>query len=595
MIQDDNDHFIREHLARLCDDEETARLLDLCVGRLLKREGKAWRTVAERHLDEIRHIADWLAGAVVRNEPWLDNIDAAGRPKKIMKFGSLEAASREADKAMLKWLNNVHVAPTMEGDEIPYADLSDGYKVVRLLTPAALDRESSMMQHCVGGGSYDRRVEAENLHILSLRDRFGKAHVTMSVDVASGEIIEMKGKQNVIPAGKYLPYVREFLSSTLLGFTGEFGLFGMIRDAEGTFHKPEELPDQFVSLGGLNLLRARNIRWPKKMTVRGDFGAPGETDSLPDWLEVDGNLTLGTPIEKLPRHLKVGGDFHLDENIFKGEKLPESMDIRFLRLSLESRNILPRNFSNTGDLILFDIKSNMVPKRMQVGGKLTLKPEGFTKWKGDVECLDLRVINTRRLEFAAKLNVVRNLEATRNEVGLPEDLVISGNLVLYDETLCGKSIRLPQRMRVGGYMDLGRCRIETMSTDLRVGGDLILDDAVVDSLEGVKSIGGGLGIDRTSIKELPKTIRKLKYLGASLSSLERLPDGLRIKENLILIGTPMRELPTGLVVGGKLFVHDSGIKDLPDDAKIRGDIIGIPTPSRLCKAPLRGGSLPRPL
>ena len=44
-----------------------------------------------------------------------------------------------------------------EGEE-SVMTFADGSRIVRLLTPEALDRESAMMGHCVGQGAYDKSM-----------------------------------------------------------------------------------------------------------------------------------------------------------------------------------------------------------------------------------------------------------------------------------------------------------------------------------------------------------------------------------------------------------------------------------------------------
>lgn len=85
--------------------------------------------------------------------------------------------------------------------------MDDGYYVVRLMTPEALDRESGVMQHCIGQGAYDHKLEDGNFVYLSMRDRFGKAHATMELDVrpVRGPIlVQCQGKQNRPPEAAYV-------------------------------------------------------------------------------------------------------------------------------------------------------------------------------------------------------------------------------------------------------------------------------------------------------------------------------------------------------------------------------------------------------
>jgi hypothetical protein len=101
----------------------------------------------------VRHVADWISAAVINDEPWLKDIDGEGRTKKLLKIGSLAQAEAEADKAMRRFAFKAAAAPHVDGEgEESIMTFADGGRVVRLLTPAALDRESAMMGHCVGQG-----------------------------------------------------------------------------------------------------------------------------------------------------------------------------------------------------------------------------------------------------------------------------------------------------------------------------------------------------------------------------------------------------------------------------------------------------------
>jgi hypothetical protein len=140
------------------------RLLGLSLGRVLSNtEWTDQRAVLTRNLS---HIIDWLHAAVVNNESWLERRDEFGRPKKLMKFGSLDQIIKEADKAMLKAAQKLQSIQLVEGDEELYQELADGYYLVRLKTAAALDRESAEMQHCVGLGAYDASLNDDNSLIL---------------------------------------------------------------------------------------------------------------------------------------------------------------------------------------------------------------------------------------------------------------------------------------------------------------------------------------------------------------------------------------------------------------------------------------------
>ncbi|MER8573359.1 PcfJ domain-containing protein [Mesorhizobium sp. M1409] len=82
----------------------------------------------------------------------------------------------------------------------------DGYKLVKLLTPEALDLESRRMHHCVGHGSYDAGLAAGNHEIYSLRDRKGRPVATVKIN--RGEIDQIKGKRNASPEARHMAVLK---------------------------------------------------------------------------------------------------------------------------------------------------------------------------------------------------------------------------------------------------------------------------------------------------------------------------------------------------------------------------------------------------
>ena len=48
----------------------------------------------------MRHIRDWLVGAVIRHDPWLDRLNPDGVPLKLAKFGRFEQIVDEIEYTM---------------------------------------------------------------------------------------------------------------------------------------------------------------------------------------------------------------------------------------------------------------------------------------------------------------------------------------------------------------------------------------------------------------------------------------------------------------------------------------------------------------
>ncbi|MCV9963663.1 PcfJ domain-containing protein [Pararhizobium sp. BT-229] len=301
-------------LRGLTDDAKVLRLLEHSVGRVL--DNATTRGVEPLSLidrQQAAHITDWLAAAVENDDPWLKATDLQGRPRKLMKFGSIEAIVSEADKAMRIFLQRNGTVKLREGDEELYAELSDGFHVVRLLTPEALDRESGEMQHCVGQGAYDHKVATEHYEYLSLRDRFGKAHVTIELDLRPARgpiIIQCQGKQNEPPSVAYAtmlgPMFRE--RGIRVGQIGE-----IVYDQNWAAHHLPAMPSGIVVRGSMDVRNIHDLRLPEKMTVHGDFNCEGCHEMvLPMELSVSGGLFMSMGSVRKPAEcISVGQDLGL--------------------------------------------------------------------------------------------------------------------------------------------------------------------------------------------------------------------------------------------------------------------------------------------
>ena len=349
-------------------------LLDVSVGRLLRREGNPLAVDKEK----LRHIADWLRAALVNDEPWLKNVDERGRPKKLMKFGSIDDIVREADKAMLKAAQKHHGVKLVDGDEAFHAEIYDGFYLVRLLRPAALDRESAQMQHCIGDGGYDEYLNDEGDLYLSLRDPQGKAHATM--EIADGKIIQLQGKQNQPPIRKYLDLLVPYIRNSGLDVDLPATHLGHVVDVDGVWHPLENLPEGLTVGRSLDLSRTSISALPDRLTVSGDLIlCRMPITKLPESLTVGGDLNLGgTPITELPNSLTVGRGLYL--NSTNVVALPEGLSVGAdLYLNCTPIAALPRGLTVEADLFLNDTKVTAFPDDLTVRGDLYLRHLHFTE------------------------------------------------------------------------------------------------------------------------------------------------------------------------------------------------------------------------
>lgn len=354
-------------------------LLEACVGRLMSREGGGFAVNKKR----LRHISDWLRAALANDEPWLKNVDDHGRPKKLLKFGSIDAIGREADKAMLKAAQKLCGVKLVDGDEELVEMLEDGYYVVRLLTPAALDRESSQMQHCIGNGGYDDCLKDRNNQYLSLRDPQGKAHATM--EIIAGRLVQLQGKQNAAPIHKYLEVLIPYIRASGLAVDVPSSHLGHVMDIDGAFHPLENLPEGLKVKGNLDLADTQISTLPDGLWVGGYLSLSGTLiTSLPKGLTVGDDLYLdGTPIAELPEGLWVRGDLDLNETLITA--LPRGLKVaKDLDLSDTPIDVLPDDLSVGGSLNLRRTKIAALPKGLSVGRHLNLRETQISELPGDL-------------------------------------------------------------------------------------------------------------------------------------------------------------------------------------------------------------------
>lgn len=131
----------------------------------------------------------------------------------------------------------------------------NGFRWVDVRTSECLSREGGRMGHCVG--SYHRNVSSGETRIFSLRDAKNRPHVTIEISdphgpfwdqqiadhaggsqkslplvptdsgTEVGSVEQIKGKENKAPVGKYVPYVKDFLTVYPVDYT-----YGGERDLE---------------------------------------------------------------------------------------------------------------------------------------------------------------------------------------------------------------------------------------------------------------------------------------------------------------------------------------------------------------------------
>ncbi len=142
-----------------------ARAGSVYVGENLKWERRVRAWYAD-HYQDARHVVDWLHTSLQNGADWIARVDEHGRPKKLMKCGSMDRLMHEADKAMLIAHSRV---PSSERYIEEHVRTYEGYEVVLLQSPEALDIEGRRMGHCIGQGAYDKLLSDPSLRYVSIR------------------------------------------------------------------------------------------------------------------------------------------------------------------------------------------------------------------------------------------------------------------------------------------------------------------------------------------------------------------------------------------------------------------------------------------
>ena len=231
--------------------------------------------------NQLIHIRDWIT----RSNP---------NPATFNTIKNIDMAFNIAET----WFNKQKVTNTQDG--VTGTKLihtySDGYKILQLLTPLALDYESQHMGHCVGKGSYDKKVTSGKTIIYSLRDTKNEPHATM--EVTNNTLKQIKGKQNQPVVEKYRDYIRDLINLNDFKEVNDIRNIGMV-----------ELDNKIYTL--------KQLYEMKDIVVKGDVNLRemGLT-KLPHFKSIGGSLDCShnqlTSLEGCPT--SIGGGLWCNDN-----------------------------------------------------------------------------------------------------------------------------------------------------------------------------------------------------------------------------------------------------------------------------------------
>ena len=543
--QDIQKRAILHHLHAFApQDDQVDPLLVISLGRVLLKEARAGTSLPDiANGDQIRHIYDWLKAEVVTEAAWLSNVDEQGRPRKLMKFGSVDQILKEADKAMMIANQRAGTAAIMAGDEEIIAELADGYSLVRMLSPAALDRESRTMQHCIGNGGYDDELTKEWARFLSLRDASGNPHVTMDISINGDRmhINQIKGKQNAVPIAKYLSVLRPWFAKTnaTLSYSPERGL--MVSTNDEIYHV-SELPDGFECKRDFRAHELEGARIPEGLKVHGHMSVISDDGwkpqkHLPEGLYVDGDLTIKSRfIEVISPNTRVKGDLKAGStNISEiGEGLIVFEDCHLSGTKLEK---LPSKMTVIGNLLITgtkitEIGDDVIMTSLSASGSSLVSLSSKTK-----EYEEIKIDNTpiKRLPEGLKIAKLSAAGVTFDE--FPKDLTVTEELVLY------------------------RAKIPTLSDTVVLPNDAFFEEAEIGEMIGDIVFDG----------PVPSQVN---FRNAKIG---KLPDSITVTEgDLMLSRSDIATLPKHISVSGTLTLSNMpNLKELPDDVEVSCKILDL--------------------
>jgi hypothetical protein len=379
-------------------------LFDCSIRRVYLKtssDDTAFLNVLSRDANRIRHIMDWIVSAVIEDAHWLAKTDTEGRPRKIMKCGSIDALAREADAWMKLALNRRKIVALDPVEEEVFMELADGWRLVRMKTPTALDRESDFMQHCIGGGAYDEMLRDPSMRLFSLRDHKNEPHVTVEMDIQTNKLAQVWGKANTIPKTEYAELLRPFFVRHGYWEKRSNGVDPFLFDPHGGIHPLENIPEGVILRGIENVSEDLIELLPARLTVEGGISLSG-MDLRPrlsrgiSGISVKGHTDLSwAKVNIMPARHDFQGDIDLSGSDIRGiedgfrcmgmlklsandnlKRLPNRMVVHGNLLIRDTPvAALPEDLSVRGDLVIRGTEIRKIPSTVRVGGRVT-----FSRW-----------------------------------------------------------------------------------------------------------------------------------------------------------------------------------------------------------------------
>jgi hypothetical protein len=508
----------------------------------LSDPGTSVDIVFRREFRPIIHVRDWLKAALFNDVPWLRNLDDTGRPKKLVKCRDLNELVREADKDMRKQNAAIVRKPLAQGEEALVFACADGWSIVRLITPAALDRESVIMQHCIGNGAYDDRLADDRFRYLSLRDPAGNPHGTMEID--GKNLIQFQGKQNATPLEKYVQIALSFFVEQGID-CNEAGC-GLVTDADGLNYFHHELPERLVVK-------------TERLTLR---STPERKIKLPKFIHTTGSLELVGVFENIPERLLIEQDLEIVRLDRKGELGTTE--------HLSSFDVLPSKIHVFGDCRMRQLPMSQLPSDMRVEGHLDVAGTGIKSLPSELRCGSIDICYTDVTEFDTvhfipeeqRQRGRRVLEARFSKL----EKIVGEPIFHRLELTASKLAELPAGLIVTGDLSVDQTSVTVLPEDMTVGGSLRADMCSIRCLPSFLNVKGGAYFDR-SVVGMPMKFSMPGTLLIRWGVVEVMAQDIEA-ENIILLESKLPGLPARIRTG-QLNLDKTSVRTVEGDVVVR--------------------------
>jgi hypothetical protein len=485
-----------------------AEMLMLSVGRIIKKaagdDPRATMHALGQHEQAIRHVADWFKAAHLEDASWIANVDDLGRPKKLMKFGSIDRMVVEADKVMLRKSHGIQRRALIDGAEEVVATLDEGFSIVRLLTPEALDAESVEMQHCIGHGAYDDRLEGNDDLFLSLRDQRGRAHATVHIERRT--VVQISGKQNAMPVSRYFLRLASYLTSQ--GFyLGDIctGHCGWIVDVDGNLHPMDGLPDELRVPGNVYIEGSA----PASIIAGGNVVVGlKDGDRPPLRIETPGGISLVGSGFKVVPDIRCGGELVVSSTMI--ESLPRGLSVKGLTVMSTPLKTLPDDIVNIGHLFLEETGVSELPD------SLWQMADGKSKSYGRVSIYNTPISSLGSLEVAIGELVLVSTDLK----SLPDGLEVGGNLRIYSRNPV--EFKVPKQLSVDGSINIDvRGDLTFLGDDFKAPNALSVCGENIRFPRAVSC--GSLSVIRSTVRTMPRSISVRDSFNLGDTEIDRFP------------------------------------------------------------------------